>query len=188
MNILMRILSVITVLTAPTYVLAASGVASPGQNNQCPAIFQQQMRKLHSSEILDLCEVSAGHPVMLVNTASHCGFTGQFEDLEAIHQKYKDQGLVVIGVSSDSFDQEDEDEGKAAEICYKNFGVSFTMLSTVPVTGDEAHPLFKEVARQSQAPEWNFYKYLISRDGHVVSANPSKIIPSDADITSLLNN
>ncbi|UTW47013.1 glutathione peroxidase [Bacterioplanoides sp. SCSIO 12839] len=157
-----------------------------GESGQCPDIFQHKMKQLHSSKILDLCEVSAGKPVLLVNTASHCGFTDQFGDLEAIHQKYKDQGLVVIGVSSDSFDQEDKDEGKAAEICFKNFGVSFTMLSTVPVRGDQAHPLFQEVARQDVAPKWNFYKYLIDRDGNIVDSNSSFTLPDDDDIEALL--
>lgn len=155
------------------------------ESDSCPAIFQHKMKQLHSSKVLDLCEVSAGNPVLLVNTASHCGFTEQFGDLETIHQKYKERGLVVIGVSSDSFDQEDKDESKAAEICFKNFGVSFTMLSTVPVRGARAHPLFQEVARQDIAPKWNFYKYLINRDGRVVDSNPSFTLPDDDAIEAL---
>ncbi|WP_419811002.1 glutathione peroxidase [Bacterioplanoides sp.] len=156
------------------------------QGATCPGIFQHAMKQLHSSNVLDLCSVSDGHPVLLVNTASYCGFTDQFADLEAIHQKYKEKGLVVIGVSSDSFDQEDQDESKAAEVCFKNFGVSFTMLSTVPVRGDQAHPLFQEVARQQAAPKWNFYKYLIDRHGHVVSIYSSFTLPNDNDIEALL--
>jgi len=152
----------------------------------CPALFRYTMKQLHSSQMLNLCEVTAGQPVLLVNTASHCGFTDQFADLEAIHQKYKDSGLVVLGVSSDSFDQEDEDEGKAAEICFKNFGVTFTMLSTVAVRGENAHPLFQEIARQDTAPKWNFYKYLIDPAGKVVSSNSSFTLPDDDDIEALL--
>ena len=144
------------------------------------------MEKLHSSKTLDLCEVVQGRPVLLINTASHCGFTKQFGDLEAIHEKYKDRGLVVIGVSSDSFDQEAKSEEEAATICFENFGVSFTMLATVPVKGDNAHPLFKEVARQDTAPKWNFYKYLINRDGQIISSNSSFTIPGDDDIEALL--
>lgn len=155
--------------------------------NGCPAIFQHKMKKLHSAKVLDLCEVTHGQPVMLVNTASHCGFTGQFADLEAIHEKYKDQGLVVIGVSSDSFNQEADDEAEAAGICFENFGVTFTMLSTVPVKGSDAHPLFQEVARQDVAPKWNFYKYLINREGRIVSSNSSMTIPDDDEIKALLS-
>ena len=144
------------------------------------------MKQLHSSKMLNLCEVTDGHPVLLVNTASHCGFTGQFGDLEKIHEKYSKEGLVVIGVSSDSFNQEAESESEAAEVCYKNFGVTFTMLATVPVKGDEAHPLFKEVARQDKAPKWNFYKYLINPEGEIVSSNSSFGLPDEKDLKKLL--
>lgn len=152
----------------------------------CPPIFQHEMKQLHSSKILNLCDVVQGRPVLLVNTASHCGFTKQFGDLEKIHQQYKDQGLVVIGVSSDSFNQEADDEAAAADVCFKNFGVSFTMLATVPVKGAEAHPLFKEVARQDTAPKWNFYKYLVNRQGQIVDSNSSMTLPSDKALQKLL--
>lgn len=152
----------------------------------CPKIFQHKMKKLHSNKVLNLCEVSAGKPVLLVNTASHCGFTKQFGGIEEIHKKYQDKGLVVIGVSSDSFNQEAEDEEKAAEVCYKNFGVTFTMLATVDVTGDDAHPLFKEVARQSSEPKWNFHKYYINPQGEVVKYHTSLRMPSDKNIEKLL--
>ena len=163
-----------------------SAFTTTAEGNACAPIFQHKMKKLHSSKTLDLCEVVQGRPVLLINTASHCGFTKQFGDLEAIHEKYKDRGLVVIGVSSDSFDQEAKSEEEAATICFENFGVSFTMLATVPVNGDNAHPLFKEVARQDTAPKWNFYKYLINRDGQIISSNSSFTIPGDDDIEALL--
>jgi len=184
----MKFLTLVTGALLAVGVQANTTVAQqvPATEPNCPEIFNHKMKKLHSSKILDVCDVSAGKPVLLVNTASHCGFTDQFGDLEKIHQKYKDQGLVVIGVSSDSFDQEDQDEGKAAEICFKNFGVSFTMLSTVPVKGDDAHPMFKEVARQDVAPRWNFYKYLVNPAGEIVSSNSSFFLPDDDDIEELL--
>jgi glutathione peroxidase len=173
--------------------ILAAAMAAPGlvsaveaYPENCPEIFHHTMKQLHSSKMLNLCEVTGGNPVLLVNTASHCGFTDQFGDLEKIHQKYKDRGLVVLGVSSDSFNQEADDEAEAADVCYKNFGVSFTMLSTVPVKGDEAHPLFKEVARQDQYPRWNFYKFLINREGEVVSSNSSMRLPSDKKIEKLI--
>ena len=126
------------------------------------------MRRLHSSEVVNVKELAADAPaVLLVNTASHCGFTGQFEGLEALHQQYADKGLKLIGFSSDSFNQE-ADEEKAAETCFVNFGVTFDMMATVPVRGSNAHPIFAEVARQTRAPRWNFNKYLVSPDGQVV--------------------
>lgn len=153
---------------------------------QCPAIFQHKMKQLHSSRTLDLCQVVAGRPVLLVNTASHCGFTGQLADLERIHKAYKSQGLVVIGVASDSFNQEADDEGDIAEVCYKNFGVSFTMLAPVSVAGEGAHPLYQAVAEQDRFPSWNFFKYLIDRQGQVVSTSSSFRIPTDAELEALL--
>ncbi|MBQ0728911.1 glutathione peroxidase [Thalassolituus oleivorans] len=154
--------------------------------DSCPAIFHHTMKQLHSSNMLNLCDVTNGHPVLLVNTASHCGFTDQFGDLQKINDKYKDKGLVVIGVSSDSFNQEADDEAEAADVCFKNFGVSFTMLATVPVKGSNAHPLFKEVAEQDTAPKWNFYKYLIDPSGKIVKSHSSFKVPSDKEIESLL--
>lgn len=177
-------------MTVMTLLLSLSAVAraeppAPA-DTPCAPIFQQQMKQLHSSRVLNLCDVVQGRPVLLVNTASHCGFTKQFGDLEAIHQQYKDRGLVVLGVSSDSFNQEADDEAEAADVCFRNFGVSFTMLATVPVKGSQAHPLFQEVARQDTAPKWNFYKYLINREGRIVSSNSSLTLPSARDIEALL--
>ena len=187
LNRILLTLTASLLLTAPASLFAATAdSAAESYPETCPAIFHQTMKQLHSSKMLNLCEVTDGHPVLLVNTASHCGFTGQFGDLEKIHEKYAKEGLVVIGVSSDSFDQEAESESEAADVCFKNFGVTFTMLATVPVKGDEAHPLFKEVARQDKAPKWNFYKYLINPQGEVVSSNSSFGMPDDKELQNLL--
>lgn len=173
-------------LTMFVFTASVAENAAEAPKHSCPAIFQHKMKQLHSSKILDLCEVTQGKAVLLVNTASHCGFTDQFEDIEALHQQYKNKGLVVVGVASDSFDQESADEKDIAEVCFKNFGVSFTMLAPVSVKGDDAHPLFKEVARQDQFPRWNFYKFLINRQGKVVSSNSSFALPDDDDIAAVL--
>jgi glutathione peroxidase len=171
---------------------AARSAAQPAaaqmsaQAAACPAVFHQQMKQLHSSKILNVCDVVNGHPVLLVNTASHCGFSGQFADLEALHETYKDRGLVVIGVASNSFDQEAKTEEEAAEVCFKNFGVTFTMMAPVPVKGANAHPLFQEMARQAGAPRWNFYKYLLNADGKVVESWSSFGMPDDDDLAAVL--
>jgi len=167
----------------------SSDVISNGEQEYaegCPEIFHHTMKQLHSSKMLNLCEVTHGQPVLLVNTASHCGFTDQFGDLEKLHKEYEEKGLIVLGVSSDSFNQEADDEAEAADVCFKNFGVTFTMLSTVPVRGDDAHPLFQEVARQDQFPRWNFYKFLINREGQVVASNSSFGMPDKDLIDELL--
>lgn len=134
----------------------------------CPEYMTGEYRKLHSKDSVDICSLMENKAVLVVNTASHCGFTSQFKGLEALHQKYKDKGLVIVGFASDDFKQEDADEEKAAEICYLNYGVTFTMLSPTHVIGAEANPLFKALAGQAQEPKWNFNKYLIGKDGKLV--------------------
>jgi glutathione peroxidase len=140
--------------------------ASPAEQS-CPAFLDQEYRKLHSSQSVNLCKSFAGKPMLIVNTASHCGFTPQFKGLEAVHEKYKDRGLAVLGFSSDDFNQEAKDEAKAADMCFVNYGVTFTMLAPQHVKGPEANAVFKELARQTKEPSWNFNKYLVSADGKV---------------------
>ena len=134
----------------------------------CPSFLDHSMRKLHSSKELNLCEIQSGKPMLVINTASHCGYTRQFKGLETLHEKYGERGLVVVGFASNDFNQEAKDEAAAAEVCYVNYGVTFTMFAPSHVKGDEANPVFRELARQSQAPGWNFNKYLIDGDGKVV--------------------
>lgn len=145
----------------------------------CPEYLDQTMRKLHSQESVNLCAVQDGKPMLIVNTASHCGFTSQFEGLESLHKKYAEQGLVVVGFASDDFRQEADTEEEAADICYVNYGVTFTMLAPSGVRGDDANPVFRELAAQSDAPSWNFNKYVVGRDGAVVAHFGSRTTPDD---------
>jgi glutathione peroxidase len=148
----------------------------------CPAYLDHEFTRLHSTQKLNLCDEFAGKPLLIVNTASHCGFTPQFKGLEAVHQQYRERGLVVIGFPSDDFDQEDADQAKTAEICYVNFGVKFTMLAPSAVKGPNANPVFKELARQTQAPAWNFNKYLVAPDGTVVRHFGSRVAPDSKEV------
>ena len=154
----------------------------------CPVFFQQSMRKLHSQEQVDLCQLTAGKTVLAVNTASNCGFTPQFKSLEALHKKYQAQGLVVIGFPSDDFFQEEDDEKDTAKVCFVNYGVTFTMLETTAVRGDDANKVFTYLAEQTTAPKWNFYKYLVSADGKKVQHFNSKVKPSDAEFITAIEN
>lgn len=169
---MMRTLLIAAALVGAPQMAVASGGALLGH----------ELRRLHSPEMVKL-ERYAGQPLLIVNTASHCGFTRQFKGLEAVHQKYGDKGLKVLGFSSNDFNQEARDEAKAAEVCFVNFGVSFDMFATIPVRGEGAHPLFRELARQSgQQPQWNFHKYVVDRSGRVVATFPSSVEPDERQL------
>lgn len=155
-----------------TVLLGAGGVFA-----SCPAYLDHDLRKLHSNDTVNLCQVSGGKPVLIVNTASHCGYTPQFKQLEALYKQYHEQGLEVVGFASDDFRQEAKDEEKAAEVCYVNYGVTFTMLAPTHVRGNEANPVFRELAQQTQAPGWNFNKYLVDSSGKVVMHFDSNTLP-----------
>lgn len=152
----------------------------------CPEFLDHSMRRLHSKDDVNLCEATAGKPVLIVNTASHCGFTPQFKGLEALHQSYKDRGLVVLGFASDSFKQEAVSEAKAADVCFVNYGVSFTMLAPTPVKGEGANPVFERLNAAAGAPRWNFNKYLVDSDGTVIEHFDSGIRPDSAALTAAI--
>ncbi len=154
---------------------------------QCLSFMQHSEKKLHAKEMLDLCALTAGKPMLIVNTASHCGFTPQFTALEALHKEYKDQGLVVIGFPSDDFFQEEDDEKDTADICFVNYGVTFNMLSPVHVWGSNAHPIFQELADKTTAPKWNFYKYLVSADGKTIKHFNSRVTPDSEVFVNAVN-
>ncbi|MEO0437806.1 MAG: glutathione peroxidase [Pseudomonadota bacterium] len=144
----------------------------------CPSYLDKDMRRLHAKDDVNLCALTEGKPALLINTASHCGFTPQFKGLEKLHKSYEERGLVVIGFASDSFNQEAASEEKAADVCFVNFGVSFTMLAPTPVKGSGANPVFKELSRQAGPPLWNFNKYLIDSDGQVIEHFDSSTRPN----------
>ena len=147
---------------------------------QCPDWLDTSIHKLHSSDEIQLCNIVKNNPVLIINTASHCGYTKQFSGLEKLHQSYKDKGLVVIGFPSNSFNQEASNEAQTASICYKNFGVSFVMSKPISVKGTDAHPIFEYLNSQQGEPRWNFNKYLVNRQGDVIKRYESSIQPNSA--------
>jgi len=150
--------------------------------NECPDLLKFMKRKLNSQETVNLCEEFKGKTLLIVNTASYCGFTPQFEGLEALYSDYKDQDFAVLGFPSHDFNQEDQDEGKTAELCELTYGVNFPMFEAVTVRGDDADPLYRKLAEQSgTAPKWNFYKYLVNKSGDVVDSYSSFTKPEDED-------
>jgi glutathione peroxidase len=135
-----------------------------------------------------------GKKILIVNTASKCGYTPQYEELEALHKKYKDK-LVIVGFPANNFGgQEPGSSTEIAEFCKRNYGVTFTMADKVSVTGEDIHPLFKyltEEARKINAEEpvikWNFTKFLVDENGKLVKVFSSKVKPLSEDITKYLN-
>jgi glutathione peroxidase len=133
-----------------------------------------------------------GKKILLVNVASECGYTPQYKNLEALYEKYKDK-LVVVGFPSNDFGG--QEPGSAAEIrtfCTKNYGVKFPMMEKIVVKGENAHPLYKFLRNKEengcceQAPGWNFCKYLVDENGHVLKFFGSKVDPMGEEITALL--
>lgn len=165
------------------YLLLAAILISPfASANQCPDVLKFMKRKLNSQETVNMCSEYKGKTLLIVNTASYCGFTPQFEGLEKLYSSYKDKGLVVLGFPSHDFNQEDEDEGKTAELCELTYGVKFPMFEATSVKGDNADPLYRMLAKKSgTTPKWNFYKYLVDKNGNVVDTYSSFTKPSDGD-------
>ncbi|MFM1896078.1 MAG: hypothetical protein RLZZ385_1152 [Pseudomonadota bacterium] len=152
----------------------------------CAGWLDHDVKKLNSSDIIDLCAATAGKPVLLVNTASYCGFTYQFTGLEALYQRFKDEGLVVVGFPSDDFNQEDDDTAKTAEVCYINHGVTFLMTDVIKVKGADAHPVFAHLGAETTAPQWNFNKYLVSASGEVMAHFDSRVEPDNAQLIAAI--
>ena len=136
-----------------------------------------------------------GRPLLLANTASFCGFTGQYADLEALWRRYRERGLVVIGVPSNDFgEQEPGSPQEIRQFCESTYAVDFPLTQKQQVTGAAAHPLFRWIAvelGEAGAPRWNFHKYLVAPDGSLAGAWPAAVRPTDpaiiAEIEALLS-
>jgi glutathione peroxidase len=166
--------------------LLLAACAAPALATPCPAWLDHDFPKLHSGATVNLCKAFAGRPLLIVNTASFCGYTPQFSGLEALHEKYGPQGLVLVGFPSDDFNQESPDQAKTAQVCYMDYGVKFTMLAPQAVTGPAANPVFRELARQSHEPTWNFNKYLVTPAGKVSGAFGSEVAPQAPELAAAI--
>ena len=132
-----------------------------------------------------------GKAVLLVNTASRCGFTRQYDDLQAVWERYRDLGLVVLGVPSNNFgNQKPGTESQIKSFCEVNFDVDFPMTSKVSVKGKDAHPFYRWAAQQlgsNARPRWNFHKYLVDANGSLVAAFPSAVKPQSSELTKAVD-
>jgi len=149
----------------------------------CPSLLQHRFERLQDEKPLSLCAY-AGQVVLVVNTASFCGFTGQYQGLEALYARYQARGLVVLGFPSNDFGRQEPGNNQAiADFCENTFGVKFPMFSKTSVVGRDANPLYRQLAaRTGQTPQWNFHKYLIGRDGQTVRSFGSAVEPNNPDL------
>jgi glutathione peroxidase len=158
----------------------------PASPAACPTLLNQSLPRLQDDKPQNLCQYS-GKVLLVVNTASYCGFTPQYEGLEALHAKYAARGLVVMGFPSNDFNQESGDSKKIAELCFNTYGVKFPMFASSPVRGKDANPLFAQLAQATgKQPSWNFNKYLVGRDGKAIAHYGSTTSPSSKDLTAAL--
>jgi glutathione peroxidase len=131
----------------------------------------------------------AGHPLLIVNTASLCGFTPQYAGLQALWTEFRDRGLVIIGVPSNDFgSQEPGGATEIAETAHHQYGVTFPMAAKAVVKGSNAHPFYKWAAeaRPKDVPRWNFHKYLIGRDGYIADVFPESVAPEDTRVKTTI--
>lgn len=171
---------------SPSGVAASASPATPTAAAACPSLLKHSFNRLQDEKPQALCQYS-GKVLLVVNTASYCGFTGQFEGLEALNAKYAGRGLVVLGFPSSDFKQEDADAKKTAEVCFNTYGVKFPMFTDTRVKGDGAHPLFAELARATGSqPSWNFNKYLVGRDGKPIAHFGSMTGPDSRKMVSAI--
>lgn len=154
---------------------------------ECPALLRHGFNRLQTGEPQSLCQFR-GKVLLIVNTASYCGYTGQYEGLEALYRRYRGRGLVVVGFPSNDFGgQEPGTNREIAKFCRLTYGVQFPMFEKSSVTRISSNPLFAQLAASTGvAPKWNFYKYVVDRRGNAVAAFESETTPSDPKLVRLL--
>ncbi|WEF31909.1 glutathione peroxidase [Pseudoduganella chitinolytica] len=172
--------------SAPALAQQAAKPAAPALSARpasCPALLRQSFKRLQDDVPQDLCQY-AGKVVLVVNTASYCGFTSQYEGLEGLYAKYADKGLVVLGFPSNDFGKQEPGNSKEiADFCFNTYGVKFPMFAKSVVSGAAPNPLYADLIKATgKTPAWNFHKYLIGRDGKVLDSFPSKVKPTDKEL------
>ncbi len=163
---------------------AAGGASAAGSG--CHALFDRSMSSILEQQ-RSLCEFS-GKVALVVNTASQCGFTPQYEGLEALYRKYRDRGLVVLGFPSNDFGgQEPGSNKEIANFCVNQYAIEFPMFAKSHVRGALANPLFAQLARETgRAPRWNFHKYLVARGGAQVLSFDTEVEPNDPRLVAAI--
>ncbi len=171
----------IRVFTAAAVLVSGLALAAGG-------LLDRSYRPLTGKTPVNLQQQYGGKVLLVVNTASKCGLAPQFEALEALNAKYQKEGFAVLGFPSGDFkNQEYGDEKQIQEFCTLTYGVKFPMFEKVHVKGDDATPLYRDLIKTTgDTPEWNFHKYLISRDGRVVGSFASRTVPDDKTLVAAI--
>lgn len=166
--------------------LAALGSPAPSAaaESSCPAVLDHQFSNL-KDEPVSLCRFG-GKVLLIVNTASECGYTPQYEGLDKLYRRYRDKGFAVLGFPANDFGAQEPGSNKEiAEFCHVNYGITFPMFEKTSVVGANANPLFRALAAKTgKPPRWNFHKYLLDRTGQPVAAFESAVEPDDPRVTA----
>jgi glutathione peroxidase len=184
-------LSVLTITLSSQHLGAAETNAPKETLSQssCAATLDFSFRQLSNAKRVNLCKEYQGKLILIVNTASRCGFTPQFESLEKLYQNYKNRGFVVLGFPSNDFgSQELSEEKDIASFCQLTYGVKFPMFEKTHASKELASPLYKTLGELSgEYPQWNFHKYLIGRDGKMLASLASHVLPDGKELNDLIN-
>ncbi len=159
--------------------LIANQSVNAATDSTCPDALRFSVRPLGDGEVVNICEKYLGQVVMIVNTASKCGYTPQYEGLENLYRTYREKGFVILGFPSNDFGgQEPGTEKEIKEFCRLTYGVEFPMFQKTHASKSKADPVYKTLARLSgEYPAWNFHKYIIDRKGKLVASYNSKVTP-----------
>ena len=174
-----------TIIRAFVVLTLLAGLAPGASAADCPPLLRHTFNQLQTGQSQSLCQYQ-GKVLLIVNVASKCGYTPQYEGLEALYRKYKDRGLVVIGFPSNEFGgQEPGTNKEIAEFCRTTYGVQFPLYEKTTVTGVGTNPLYAELVRATgQKPKWNFHKYLVDRNGNAVASYVSDVEPESRELVS----
>lgn len=162
--------------------------ATENKSNTCPETLNFNIEPLADDKSVDLCKEYLGKVVMIVNTASYCGFTPQYKSLEAIYRDYESRGFVILGFPSNDFGaQEPGNESTIKDFCERTYGVKFPMFEKTRVTESNADPLYRTLGSMAgEYPKWNFHKYILDREGKLVASIPSQVDPKSSQVVSII--
>jgi glutathione peroxidase len=176
-------------LVRMSLILCTLALFNPGQvsaqETACPDILKHSFNRLQDEAPQNLCQYK-GKVTLVVNTASYCGFTKQYEGLEALYAKYAERGFVVLGFPSNDFGKQEPGSSKEiADFCFNTYGVKFPMFAKSSVRGSDVNPFYAQLIKASgTTPKWNFYKYLIDRNGKVLASYASTTTPENKDLVA----